>query len=153
MVGVQLATAPKAPGWLPVLNDLLLAPLSSCGLSAYFLTGRHHVHLDVGPAGVTFRAFGSRQLRIPWGDVDRIGIVVRADPEEHALVLWPRHGAVIPRTPWLPVPRRHGGLRLLTLQEFRIESSAEHLDQAIARYAYRRHTHMAQLRQSARKKN
>ncbi|MFF9034363.1 caspase domain-containing protein [Streptomyces sp. NPDC014892] len=153
VICTQLATLPKVPYWLPVLNNLLFAPLFLIGLSAYFLTGRHHVHLDVRPAGLTFRAFGNRRLHIPWGDVDRIGIVVRPDPEQHSLVLWPRPGAAVPRVFWLPMPRRYGGVRLLTLQDFRIETSPENLDQAIARYAGRRHTHMAQLRQSARKKN
>ncbi|MFM9551224.1 MULTISPECIES: caspase family protein [Streptomyces] len=153
MICTQLTTLPKTPDWVSVLNDLLFAPLFLVGLSAYFLTGRHHVNLDVRPAGLTVRAFGSRKLHIPWGDVDRIGIVVRPDPEQHSLVLWPRPGAAVPRVPWLPTPRRYGGVRLLTLQDYRVEASPEALDQAIARYAGRRHTHMAQLRQSARKKN
>ncbi|WP_216590282.1 hypothetical protein [Streptomyces brasiliscabiei] len=151
VVCVQFAGDPKAPGWLSVLNDLLLAPLFLIGLTAYFLTGRHHVYLDVRPAGLTLRAFGRRRFHIPWGDVDRIGLVVRPDPEQHALVLWPRQGAAVPRTFWLPAQRRYGGLRLLTLEDFRVETTPEALDQAIARYAGRRHTHMAQLRQSARR--
>ncbi|MEE1758070.1 caspase, EACC1-associated type [Streptomyces sp. SP18BB07] len=148
----QVADLDRAPDWLPVLGDLL-AFLFVFGFCAYFLTGRHHVHVHVRPAGLTLKAFGSHQLHIPWGDVDRIGIVVRADPEQYALVLWPRHGATIPRALWLPTQKTHGGLRLLTLEDYRIEISPEALDQAIARYAGRRHTHMAQLRQSARKKN
>lgn len=148
----QVADLDWAPDWLPVLEDLL-ASVFVFGLCAYFLTGRHHVHVHVGPAGLTLRAFGSHQLHIPWGDVDRIGIVVRADPEQHALVLWPRHGATIPRALWLPTQKTHGGLRILTLEDYRVETSPEALDQAIARYAGRRHTRMAQLRQSARKKN
>ncbi|MER6774680.1 caspase family protein [Streptomyces bacillaris] len=86
------------PDWLPVVDNMPLFPLFAFGLTAYFLTGRHHVHLHVGPGGLTLRAwlFGRRHLHVPWGDTDRIGIVASADPEEHALVLWPRHGAVVP---------------------------------------------------------
>ncbi|WP_060888020.1 caspase, EACC1-associated type [Streptomyces caniscabiei] len=148
----QLAQLDPPPGWLPALRGLL-ATFFVFGLCAYFLTGRHHVHVHVRPAGLTLRAFRSCQLHIPWGDVDCIGIVVRADPEQHALVLWPRHGATVPRALWLPTQKTHGGLRLLVLEDYRVEASPEALDQAIARYAGRRHTHMAQLRQSARKKN
>ncbi|MFF5304884.1 caspase family protein [Streptomyces sp. NPDC013161] len=142
------------PDWVPAVDNVLLFPLFIFGLMAYFLTGRHHVHLRVGPGGLTLRAwlFGRRHLHIPWGDMDRIGIVARADREEHSLVLWPRHGAVIPRTLWLSVKRGHGGLRLLILEEYRFKVAPEDVDQAIARYAGRRHTRMAQLRQTVPKK-
>ncbi|WP_217178483.1 caspase family protein [Streptomyces sp. AC495_CC817] len=153
-IGVQVEDAfPRASDWTTLSRDLLLRPLFVFGPLAYFLTGRHHVSLHISSSGLTLRAFGSHQLHIPWGDVDRIGVVARLDTDEHTLVLWPRHGATIPRSLWLPMRKSHGGLRLLTLETHRVEISPEALDQAIARYAGRRHTHMAQLRQSARKKN
>ncbi|WP_200308575.1 caspase, EACC1-associated type [Streptomyces adelaidensis] len=153
VISVLLQDLPRISDWIHVMQDLLLRPLFVLGPLVYFLTGGHHVRLHVGPSGLTLRALGNRQLHIPWGDVDRIGIVARsADPEEHALVLWPRHGAGIPRSLWLPFPRRHGGLRLLTLENYRIEASPDQLDQALARYAGRRHTHMTLLRQKTTKK-
>ncbi|MFD5633689.1 caspase family protein [Streptomyces sp. NPDC127077] len=143
--------AARLPGWSPAVQEVLFFPLFVFGIAAYFLTGRHHVHLHVGPGGLTLRAwlFGWRHLHVPWGDMDRIGIVARADPEEHSLVLWPRHGAIIPRVLWLSVRRRHGGLRLLTLEEYQVKTPPQQVDQAIARYAGRRHTRMAQLRRNA----
>ncbi|MFH8470628.1 caspase family protein [Streptomyces sp. NPDC017991] len=153
-IGVLATDRARPPDWLPVVMDALLFPFFVFGYAAYFLTGRHHVHIHVGPAGLTLRAWllGRHQLHIPWGDIDRVGIVARADPKEHALVLWPRHGAVIPQALWLRVRRQHGGLRLLILEEYGIKAPPEDLDQAITRYAGRRHTRMAQLRQTAPKK-
>ncbi len=153
-ISVLVASKTPLPDWVPVLEDVLFLPFFVFGFTAYFLTGRHHVHLHVGPGGLTLRAwlFGRRHLHVPWGDIDRIGIVARADPEEHSLVLWPRHGAVIPRSLWLRIRRRHGGLHLLTLQKYRVETPPEDVDQAIALYAGRRYTRVAQLRQTAPKK-
>ncbi|MER6421129.1 caspase family protein [Streptomyces sp. NPDC001137] len=152
ITGVWLASLPKAPPWLPVLNGVLLDPLFVIGFAAYFLTGRHHVRLQLSPSGLTLRAFGGRHLRIPWADVDGIGLVARTDPKEHALLLWPRPGTRISRPAWLLCQQLHGGLRLLTLENYRIEAGAEQVDQALARYAGRRHTRMTVLRQTAPKK-
>ncbi|MFI6662945.1 caspase family protein [Streptomyces sp. NPDC050523] len=149
---VWLTDLPKAPPWLPVLSGVLLVPLSLIGLAAYFLTGRHHVRLHLSPSGLALRAFGGRYLSISWADVDRIGLVARTDPEEHALLLWPRPGTHIPRPRWLLMQQLHGGLRVLTLEKYRIEASADQVDQALARYAGRRHTRMTVLRQTAPKK-
>jgi hypothetical protein len=152
MTGVWLADLPQAPSWLPLLNDVLLDPLFVIGLAAYFLTGRHHIRLHLSQSGLTLRAFGGRHLHIPWADVDRIGLVARTDPKEHALLLWPRPGTRIPRPLWMLFQQLHGGLRVLTLEKYRIEASAEQLDSALARYAGRRHTRMTVLRQTAPKK-
>ncbi|MEH0635115.1 caspase family protein [Streptomyces bottropensis] len=152
VVSGQMADVTWARDWVPVLDGLLLLPLFAFGLAGYYLTGRHHVHVHVGPAGLTLRAFADRRLHIPWADMDRIGIVVRPDPRQHDLVLWPRLGADIPRALWLSTQKCHGGLRLLTLENYRVEASPEDVDQAIARFAGRRHTHMSQLRQSASKR-
>ena len=152
MAGVWLADLPKAPPWLPGLNDVLLDPFFAIGLAAYFLTGTHHVRLQLSPSGLTLRAFGRLHRHIPWADVDRIGLVARTDPEEHALLLWPRPGTRIPRPLELLFQQLHGGLRVLTLEKYRIEASAEQVDQALARYAGRRHTRITVLRQTAPKK-
>ncbi|MGW0903309.1 caspase, EACC1-associated type [Streptomyces sp. NPDC002853] len=152
MTSVWLRDLPMAPPWLPVLNDVLLGPFFVIGLTTYFLTGRHHVRLHLSPSGLTLRAFGGRRLHISWADVDRIGLVARTDPAEHALLLWPRPGTRTPRPPWLPLKELHGGLRILTLETYRIETSAEQVDQALARYAGRRHTRMTVLRQTPVKK-
>ncbi|KOU76095.1 hypothetical protein ADK57_05530 [Streptomyces sp. MMG1533] len=95
---------------------------------------------------MTISAFGRQRLHIPWGDMDRVGVVSLSDPEEHALVLWSRPGAAIPRSMLLPFRRRYGGLCILTLDKYRIKTSPEQMDQALARYAGRRHTQMAMLR-------
>jgi hypothetical protein len=151
MIGLNVA-GPKATGWAYDLTDLLLAPLFCVGLPAYFLTGRQHVHFHVGPSGIMLSALGRRWLHIPWGDVDRIGMVLRPDPQEHALILWPRPDTAVPRFLWLPFQRRYGGLCILTLEKYRIKAPPEQVDQAIARYAGRRHTRMATLRYTAPKK-
>lgn len=137
---------PSKADWGQVVDGLLLSPLFFLGLLAYFLTGRHHVSFHVGPTGITLSAFGRARLHIPWGDMDRVGVVTLSNPEENALVLWPRPGVVIPRSAWLPFRRRHGGLRILTLEKYRIKTSPEDMDQALARYAGRRHTQIALLR-------
>jgi hypothetical protein len=141
MASVQLQTRAD---W--VMDNLLTQPLLFVGIPAYFVTGRHQVSFHIGPTGITVRAFGKQRLHIPWSDLDRVGVVCLSDPKEHALVLWPRPGAAIPRSALLPFRRRYGGLRLLTLQHYRIEVSPERMNQALARYAGRRHTQMALLR-------
>ncbi|MFI6093558.1 caspase domain-containing protein [Streptomyces sp. NPDC051218] len=149
---VGLMDQPLAPPWLPVLNDVLLSPFFFIALATYFLTGRHHVRLHLSPLGLTLRAFGTRRLHISWSDVERIGFVARPDPAEHALLLWPSAGTHLPRPWWLPLKQLHGGLRVLTLETYRFEASAEQVDQALARYAGRRHTRMTMLRQTPAKK-
>ncbi|WP_433889564.1 caspase, EACC1-associated type [Streptomyces sp. CA-111067] len=139
-------------GWLSVLTSQLAVPFFIYTLCVYFLSGRHHVRFQVGPSGISFSAFGAQRIRIPWGDVDCIGLVARSDPQEHALVLWSRPNVAVPRSVWLPFPRRHGGRLLLTLERFRIEATPEHLDQVIARYAGRRHTPMALSRRTPPKR-
>ncbi|MFD5286519.1 hypothetical protein [Streptomyces rubrogriseus] len=130
--------------WVP--NDLLVEPFVFVGIPAYFITGMHQVSFHIGPTGVTIGAFGRQRLHIPWGDLDRAGVVSLSDPVEHALVLWSRPGAAIPRSVLLPFRRRYGGLRILTLQNYRVNASPQHVDEALARYAGRRHTQMAVLR-------
>ncbi|MFE4696355.1 caspase domain-containing protein [Streptomyces sp. NPDC056738] len=151
MITTALADLPQISDEVAALNNLWF-PLFFFGFLAYFLTGTHHIHLHIGPSGLNFKAFGILQLHIRWRDVERIGIVARSDPKEHALVLYPRHRAALPKAWWLPFRLRHGGLRILTLEHYRIDDSPEDLDQAIVRYAGRRHTRMTQLRQTAPKK-
>ncbi|WP_159007347.1 hypothetical protein [Streptomyces sp. NRRL S-813] len=150
MVSVNLEPRlPSAAVWLGHFNELLLAPLFYVGILTYFLTGRHQIHLHVGPSGLTMEAFGRRRLHLPWGDVDRIGIVAHSDPKEHNLIVWPRPGTTWRRSAWLPFQRQYGGLSILPLESYRITAPPEQIDQAIARYAGQRYSRMALLRQTA----
>ncbi|MEH0428623.1 caspase family protein [Streptomyces stelliscabiei] len=153
MTAVQFDGLPRMLHWWHFIEDLVLVPLMVFGIAVYILAGMHHVCLHVGPWGLTLKTFGKQRLQIPWGDVDRVGVVARSRPDEHTLVLWPRHGAAVSRSVLLLLPYRHGGLRLLALEHHRVDVSPDNLDQAMARYAGRRHTHMPALRPPTPKKN
>jgi len=144
------ATDRHVPTLLDTLNVLILAQLPLLGLPAYFLTGRHRVTLHVGTSGLTLAFYGLRPhtLRVPWGDIESIGIVVRQHPSVgHSLVMWLRPGARPPRVFWWPRPQEYGGLRLISLEGSRLDATPGQLDRVIAHHAGHRHSRMERLPQ------
>ncbi|NWF31064.1 caspase family protein [Streptomyces sp. PKU-EA00015] len=133
---------------VPVLLDSLdksaLMPLPVVGLLAYYLTGRHRVSLHIGASGLTVTAFGLRMhtVRVPWGDIENIGLVARQHATSYSLVLWLRPGARPPRSLWWLCPQEHGGRRLISVGENRLDTTPDQLDRVIANHAGHRHSRM-----------
>ncbi|WP_328875047.1 caspase family protein [Streptomyces sp. NBC_00287] len=149
LVAFALSTDGRdVPMLLYALQDLVLAPLPLFGFAFYFLTGRHRVTLHVGAAGltVTLSASRPRTLRIPWGDIESVGIIATQHPStRHSLVMWLRPGARPPRFLWWPYRQEYGGLRLISLEGSRLDTSPEELDRALAHHAGGRHSRIQRL--------
>lgn len=136
------------PVLLDALEDLVLAPLPLFGFAYYFLTGRHHAALRVGATGLTltFSGLRPRTLRIPWGDMESVGIIATQHPStRHSLVMWLRPGARLPRSLWWPYRQEYGGLRLISVEGSRLDTTPEELDRALARHAGPRHSRIQRL--------
>ncbi|MEV0171552.1 caspase family protein [Streptomyces sp. NPDC050803] len=139
-----------APTLLIAVEELLLAWLPLIGLPAYFLTGCHRVTLHVGTTGLTLAFFSGlrrpRTLRVPWGDIESVGIIATQDlVAQHSLVMWLRPGARPPRSLWWPFHQEYGGLRLISVEGSRLDTTPEELDRAVAHHAGRRHTRIQRL--------
>ncbi|WP_282701408.1 caspase family protein [Streptomyces sp. CC219B] len=143
-VYVSVVGGRDVPLLLDVVEDLMLVQLPLIGLPAYFLTGRHRVALHVGTSGLTVACSGLRRrtLRVPWGDIESVGIIAT---QEHALVMWLRPGAQPPRSLWWRYPQDYGGLRLISVEGSRLDTTPEELDRALAHHAGRRHTRIQRL--------
>ncbi|MEV6012302.1 caspase family protein [Streptomyces sp. NPDC051976] len=140
--------AGSLPPPIAALSALLLPFLPYAVLAAYFLTGRHRIELHVGTSGLTLTVCGLRpqSLRVPWGDIESVGIVHAQRPTaQHSLMMWLRPGAKPPRSLWWFYRQEHGGLRLMSLEGSRLNTTPEDLDRAIARHAGHRHTNMDRL--------
>lgn len=138
----------EVPVFLDALEDLVLSPLPLFGLPAYFLTGRHRVGLHVGATGLTltFSGLRPRTLRIPWGDIESVGIIATQHPSpRHSLVMWLRPGARPSRSVWWPYRQEYGGLRLISVEGSRLDTTPEELDRALAHHAGARHSRIQRL--------
>ncbi|MGV9452029.1 caspase, EACC1-associated type [Streptomyces sp. NPDC003635] len=136
------------PILLAMLQDFVLAPLPFFGFAFYFLTGRHRVTLHVGATGLTLTLSGARprSLRIPWGDIESVGIIAAQHPAtRNSLVMWLRPGARPPRSVWWPYRQEYGGLRLISLEGSRLDATPEELDRALAHHAGGRHSRIQRL--------
>lgn len=136
------------PLLVAALNALVLLCLPYAILAAYFLTNRHRIELHVGTSGLTLTVCGLRPhcLRIPWGDIESVGIVLAQQPTvQHSLMMWLRPGVKPPRSLWWCYRQEHGGLRLMSLEASRLDTKPEDLDRAIAQHAGHRHTTMDRL--------
>ncbi|MGW3652565.1 caspase family protein [Streptomyces sp. NPDC000878] len=136
------------PVLLDMLDALVLVYLPIFALPVYYLAGRHRVTLHVGAAGVTLAVGGFRPhaLRVPWGDIESIGIIAKRHPSvRHSVVLWLRPGAQPRRSMWWFYKQGYGGLRLLSLEGSRLDTTPERLDRALAHHAGRRHSRLERL--------
>ncbi|MFD5568936.1 caspase family protein [Streptomyces cadmiisoli] len=146
----------RLPDLIVTVDTLLLGQLPLFGLLAYFLTGRHRMTVQIGTSGLTLvvRGLRTHTLRVPWGDIESIGIIVRQHPSaRHSLVMWLRPGARPPRTLWWQFPHKYGGLRIVSLEGSRLAATAQELDQAVARHAGHRHSRMTHLPRRTSDKN
>ncbi|MEU6347827.1 caspase family protein [Streptomyces sp. NPDC047072] len=136
------------PDLLVTVDALLLSQLPVFGLLAYFLTGHHRMTLHIGTSGLTLvvHALRIHTLRVPWGDIESIGIMVRQHPSvRHSLVMWLRPGARPPRSLWWRFPQEYGGLRVVAIEVSRLATTPLELDRAVARHAGHRHSRMTRL--------
>lgn len=125
--------------WVVLLRNMIFLPLLFIGTPLYVFKGADQVLLRITAAGFDLQ-FLRHRVHIPWRDVERIGLVVRHEPLDESIMIWLRPGAKIPKPRWSCLTRKHGGLRVLSLQKCRVDADSEDIDQAIARYAGRKHS-------------
>ncbi|MDV9177668.1 caspase family protein [Streptomyces sp. W16] len=127
--------------WVVLLRNMIFLPLLFIGAPLYVFRGANHVLFRVTTSGFDLQ-FLQHRVHVPWRDVERIGLVVRHEPLDESIMVWLRPGVKIPKPRWSCLTRKHGGLRVLSLQKCRIDTDIADIDQAIARYAGRKHSHI-----------
>lgn len=125
--------------WVLLLRNTIFLPLLFIGGPLYAFKDADQVLFRVTAAGFDLQ-FLQHRVHVPWRDIERIGLVVRRDPLDESVMVWLRPGAKIPKPRWSCLTRKHGGLRVLSLQKCRVDAETTDIDQAIARYAGRKHS-------------
>ncbi|MFE2317227.1 caspase domain-containing protein [Streptomyces sp. NPDC059441] len=131
--------------WVVVLRSTIFLPLLFIGGPLYVFKGADQVLFRVTATGFDLQ-FLQHRVHVPWRDIERIGLVVRHEPLDESVMVWLRPGATIPKPRWSCLTRKHGGLRVLSLQQCRVDADAADIDQAIARYAGRKYSRIMYIR-------